>query len=390
MSEITVESSFCYISSKVVYALYDEQFPVVPATIYLRHLEANIGRAQNTVEAYAYALKSFFDFLKMNGSCFWNISQVTIKSYKRFCLDYQIESGVFRIKRVTAQQYLGMLKQFIAYWRGIREDDPLFIDHVAHMDGRRRKLGRRGALSRLSWYSRIPNNLWLVGSAREKNQVGKRYKGLFNEDVLLVRNVLDQAERHTDVQRLLYYRNRAIWAFMLMTFCRLGELVRFRLEDLDQRHGYIYLCDRPEDGWLGELKTGAGEIFVTTLNPYWAFINSWLIHGRWIAINFLKSRGLHDNGMLFCNADGGPLTKAAVYHLFSRLKESCGFGASKPFSPHVTRHTMASLMVENGVPIEEVQVLLRHRSIKSTEIYATVSTKRLRESLNKYWKEYSL
>ena len=374
-------------SGQVVYALYDGEFPVVPATIFLRHLEANVALSTNTLSAAAYALKTFFEFLEKNNVPFWRVTQATIKSYKRFYLARRNAHGEYVIKRSTALQYLNVIKQLIGYWRGLREDDPLFIDHVSDLDGVRIRDRRRGALSHISWYSRVPSTLWQIKiPRRQKKPSKKRYKGLSAEQGRKVMDVLNRAEHETDVATMLYYRNRAIWAYMLMSLERKGEVVRTRLEDLDQRRGVIHLVDRPEDSWLGELKSGPGEIFVTSNNPYWNFINSWLTEGRWIADKILSAKGESDHGMLFCNRNGGPLTQAAIDHLFRCMKEACKF---KLF-PHITRHTMASLMLDAGVSLEEVQAQLRHENITSTEIYAQVSVQKLRTSLKNFWQDFSL
>jgi site-specific recombinase XerD len=198
--------------------------------------------------------------------------------------------------------------------------------------------------------------------------------------------VLNKAKHHTDIETMLYYRNRAIWAFMLMSMLRKGELVRIHIEDLNHRLGIVYLNDRPEDKWLGDLKTGPGEIFVAAANPYWNFVNSWLTEGRWIMEKTLKSQGKEDHGMLFCNRNGGPLTQPAINNLFRRIKKECQFPKNKPFFPHITRHTMACLMLGNGVGLSEVQAQLRHASIASTEIYAKVSTRQLRSSMELFWR----
>lgn len=390
MPSIRVESGPCIRSGRTVYALYDGALPIVSATIFLRHLDSNIGLTSNTLAAYAYALKSFFEFLKRNDISFWKLTPAIIKSYKRFHLNRRDKSNSYAIKRVTARQYLAALKHFIGYWRGLREDDPLFIDSVSNLDGKRLRDNRRGILSHISWYSRVPNELWQIKIPQQEKHNKKRYKGLSVEDCRTVMDVLNKAEHHTDVQTMLYYRDRAIWVFMLMSMLRKGELVRTRVEDLDQRSGLIHLEDRPEDRWLGDLKTGPGEIFVTPSNLYWNIVNSWLMEGRWIAEKMLAAQGREDHGMLFCNRDGGPLTQPAVDNLFRRLRESCKFPKSKLFFPHITRHTMASLMLDQGVALSEVQEQLRHACIASTAIYARVSVRQLRVSLTKFWSEVSV
>src|ERR1700755_45601 len=197
---ITVQKGPCVMSGQVVYGLYNGEVPVVPFTIFLRHLEANVALSTNTLSAAAYALKTFFEFLEKNNVPFWRVTQATIKSYKRFYLGRRNARGEYVIKRSTALQYLNVIKQLIGYWRGLREDDPLFIDHVSEIDGVRVRDRRRGALSHISWYSRVPSTLWQIKIPRQQRKPSKkRYKGLSAEQGRKVIDVLNRAEHKTDV-----------------------------------------------------------------------------------------------------------------------------------------------------------------------------------------------
>lgn len=52
-------------------------------------------------------------------------------------------------------------------------------------------------------------------------------------------------------------------------------------------------------------------------------------------------------------------------------------------TPHRFRHTFATEMLERGVPIDVVRELLGHRSLASTQVYATVTDRRLRSEWEK-------
>jgi integrase/recombinase XerD len=58
-------------------------------------------------------------------------------------------------------------------------------------------------------------------------------------------------------------------------------------------------------------------------------------------------------------------------------------GLARRVTPHMLRHTAATLLIETGVDIRIVQRLLGHSSIATTEIYTHVSDEALRASLEK-------
>src|SRR5437588_7534175 len=56
-------------------------------------------------------------------------------------------------------------------------------------------------------------------------------------------------------------------------------------------------------------------------------------------------------------------------------------GLARRITPHMLRHTAATLLIETGIDIRIVQRLLGHSSIATTEIYTHVSDEALRSSL---------
>jgi site-specific recombinase XerD len=382
--QISVQSGPCPITGKITYALYDGALPVIAATIYLRHLGSEVDLGVNTLAARAHALKLFFEFLHDNGASFWELTPALVKQYKRSHLSRKETDHKFLLKRKTAQQYLSAVKGLVQYWRAQSNNDPLFIDQAAEMDGIRRKRSLPGALH-TTWYAPVPSALWRIRIPIEERHDRQRYKGLSREACQKVMTVLNRTAHHTKQETMLFYRDRAIWIFLLMTGLRKGELCRIRCEDVNAVAGTISLNDRAEDARLGNLKTGPGEIFVTARNPYWKYLDSWLLEGRWIAEEMLHAHGLDDHGLLFTNHNGAPLTQAAVDHLFVRLKAACRFGDEMHFHPHITRHTVATLMLDNGVALTEIQRFLRHQSAISTELYAKVAAPSYRAAMERFW-----
>ncbi len=72
---------------------------------------------------------------------------------------------------------------------------------------------------------------------------------------------------------------------------------------------------------------------------------------------------------------GKPLSPESVRRAIKKAVESCGF--SKKVTPHVLRHSFATHLLEAGVDIRTIQVLLGHRSIRTSQLYAQVSTRQI-------------
>lgn len=79
---------------------------------------------------------------------------------------------------------------------------------------------------------------------------------------------------------------------------------------------------------------------------------------------------------------GGLLISSSAREL--RYKVHAATGAS----PHNIRHTWATVMLNNGCPLDSISKLMGHASVKTTEIYAEVATATLAADYNKYKPNY--
>ena len=82
---------------------------------------------------------------------------------------------------------------------------------------------------------------------------------------------------------------------------------------------------------------------------------------------------LHKNGLLF----GEVFQIRNLQRQIQKLGEWCRIGF--PLHPHIFRHTFATKMLYAGADITEVQYMLGHSHLTTTQIYTHITNNRLRE-----------
>jgi site-specific recombinase XerD len=150
-------------------------------------------------------------------------------------------------------------------------------------------------------------------------------------------------------------------ALLLATGIRVGELSALRLDDVDAFGGRLRIFGK-----------GSRErtVFVTDaalrreLQAYVA-----RRHGM---VNDRTRRLLMDQ-------HGRPLNAARVRAGIIAAAKTAGL--TRRVTPHMLRHTAATMLLESGTDIRFVQRLLGHRSILTTQIYTYVSDRALRAAL---------
>ena len=123
---------------------------------------------------------------------------------------------------------------------------------------------------------------------------------------------------------------------------------------------------------------------------------------EWLMLNCIKT-GVKVNIPLFLLFDGKALKVLRKYNSIEDLaKLGCNSdtnrtlqklgkmaGIEKKFSFHTSRHTCATLLTHQGVPITTIQKLLGHTSVKTTQIYSEVMDETIINDLMKANMKYN-
>lgn len=184
-------------------------------------------------------------------------------------------------------------------------------------------------------------------------------------------------EKEWDIRRIPYHKTgrrlpvvlgqeevRRLFDAILMTAyasgLRVSEVVHLRVSDIDSQRMTI----RVEQGkGRSDRYVMLSEKLLIVLRAYWKLKRPryWLFPGM--------------------DAQQ-PLNRATVHKVFVAARRKAGI--LKPITVHGLRHSFATHLLESGVNIRKIQLLLGHRSLRSTQIYTHVAKDELNSTISPF------
>lgn len=180
-------------------------------------------------------------------------------------------------------------------------------------------------------------------------------------DVLTVEEV-EQIINSIPLDNTKGKRDRAMLELLYSCGLRVSELTALRLSDLFFGEGYIRVMGKGSKQRLVPVGNVARERIM-------------------IYMDCRKAKDSKNKDILFLSNRGGALTRVMVFYVIRDAVERAGI--DKTVSPHIFRHSFATHLLAGGASIRQVQEMLGHESIETTEIYTHLDTSRLRETIEK-------
>ncbi len=165
----------------------------------------------------------------------------------------------------------------------------------------------------------------------------------------------------------LAVRDRALLELLYATGCRVSEVSNLRLRDIHLEKRYGVCRGKGDKERIVPFHQGA----VAALEKY---------------IRELRPDHVEDpanpNGWLIISKSGRRLRREAIWELVKKYALKAGIPVT--ISPHTLRHSFATHLLAGGADLRQVQELLGHANITTTQIYTHVDSSRLKKVHQQY------
>ncbi len=144
-------------------------------------------------------------------------------------------------------------------------------------------------------------------------------------------------------------RDQAMLEILCETGLRVSELIHLRMEDVSIAGSLVY-C-----------REGEKERCIPITGHCRRSLDEYLKFARPC---FVKE---HEQEMLFVNCSGKPMSRQGFWKVLKGYADNAGI--QKDITPHTLRHSFAVLKLQQGMNLKEVQELLGHSDISTTQWY---------------------
>jgi integrase/recombinase XerD len=320
------------------WTVLDDQGAVVePVERYLAYLAA-IERSPNTVRAYAVSLKLWFEFLGRVGVG-WN--EVGIEDVARFVAWLRAPAdNVIVLETASGLRQPATVNRYLAGVFG-------FYDHHS-------RTGLAVAAELVAWRRSSR------GSFKPFLHHVTKGRPIPTRPVKL--HVARRAPRTLEPEQIVavlgaceHLRDRFLLSLLAETGMRVGQALGLRHADFVSRTREVRVVPRADNANRARAKVRS-TVVVPVSTPLVRLYSEYMhveygqIDSDYVFVN------------LFAGKVGQPMSYPTVFQLIGRIAARTGIA----FNAHMLRHSHATEMIRQGVPIEVVARLLTHRSSTTT------------------------
>ncbi|MDD4583298.1 MAG: tyrosine-type recombinase/integrase [Eubacteriales bacterium] len=309
-------------------------------TPFLTHCKFQRGLAENSIRNYGFDLEFFLRFLEKEQPGLKYCHQVTKKTLEDYLT---VLSQKYKVK--TIKRKMACLQSFFTYLEGeeIVRENPFAKFRIRLKEGYRKP--KSMTLKEMSLF------LQTVYEDPFSMSAGEIFKKLGDSEI--PRLAITSGE-------FIWCRDVAILELLFGVGLRVSELCNLRFEDYDREECSFRIIGKGNRERMLYLENSQA------LNA----LDNYLLVRQGVDV---------DLPFIFITKFRGPMSTQGVRNMVTKYTKRAGI--QKNITPHVFRHSFATLLLESGVDIKFIQDFLGHSSITTTQIYLHLSNEQKRKVL---------
>lgn len=295
---------------------------------FLEHLRYERNVSEHTLRNYAIDLGQFLEHLAPADPATGARRELNIKDVDHITIrEWLSELHAAQKKKTSIARKLAALRTFFQFLmrEGVVELNPAKLVSTPRLE------------------KKLPNHLSVEDAVR----------------------FIETPDTNTDLGK----RDRAILEMLYGTGVRVSELTKLNLHDIDFRNRTARVRGKRRKERIvpfGEPALQALMRYLTEVRP--AFLNNAPLAER-------------DTDAVFLNYQGTRITTRSVGRMVDKYIMQCA--GIHNISPHALRHSFATHLLDSGADLRDIQELLGHARLSTTQIYTHVSMEKLIEVYDK-------
>lgn len=225
-------------------------------------------------------------------------------------------------------------------------------------------------------YCREERNNGDEALARKYNTLNTFFKTMIKKEYLDMKNPLDKVEKikvrkkvrdHVSLEeykqiinyleQIKDYRGLALFSLLYSSGIRLSEVYQLDIEVIDFENREFIVVGKGDKSRICVFSEEAKKYISQYLNA---------------RTDNLKA--------LFVSRENNRWARSSIQQYVKKIAKVAGI--KKNVHPHLLRHGVAMLLLDNDLPLDQIQEILGHENISTTQIYAQTSMKKVKKNVD--------
>ena len=173
---------------------------------------------------------------------------------------------------------------------------------------------------------------------------------------------VDKLMKQPNLETVKGIRDRAMLELLYATGIRVSELINLTLSDVNLQLNYIICHDRERMIPFGDAARKSLQLYLGSARPR-------LVEGT-------------DCQYLFPNCSGKQMSRQGFWKLLKGYAMDAGI--QEDITPHTLRHSFAAHLIQNGANVRDVQQMMGHSDVSTTQMYVQMNMDHMRSVYDQY------